>query len=93
MCWAADGGKQGQEMGRQGIIEKVTAFITHESTNGRDLLLFKHPNAGVQIPAGTVEDGETPKEAILREIAEEPGLKSLSVGQYLGCKGQRLGAG
>lgn len=77
----------------QGIIEKVTAFITRESRDGRDLLLFKHPYAGVQIPAGTVEDGETPEEAVLREVCEETGLTLLSVDQYLGCKADRLPGG
>jgi 8-oxo-dGTP pyrophosphatase MutT (NUDIX family) len=68
------------------ILEKVTAFIT--SDDGRSLLLFQHPNAGVQIPAGTVEADETPAEAVLREAAEETGLAiaSLSVRRYLGCR-------
>ena len=73
----------------QAIIEKVTAFITRESVDGHDLLLFKHPNAGIQIPAGTVEDDETPEEAVLREVSEETGLTSLSVGEYLGCMEHR----
>jgi 8-oxo-dGTP pyrophosphatase MutT (NUDIX family) len=77
----------------QGVIEKVTAFITRESGDGHDLLLFKHPNAGIQIPAGTVEDNETPEEAVLREVSEETGLTSLSVGQYLGCREDRLPEG
>ena len=33
-------------------IEKVTAFITRTTTQGTDLLLFAHPHAGIQIPAG-----------------------------------------
>ena len=77
----------------QGIIEKVTAFISRESADGHDMLLFKHPNAGIQIPAGTVEDDETPEEAVLREVSEETRLTSLSVGQYLGCKEDRLPEG
>ena len=77
----------------QGITEKVTAFITRESADGHDLLLFKHPYAGIQIPAGTVEDDETPEEAVLREVSEETRLTSLSVGQYLGCKEDRLPEG
>lgn len=64
------------------VLEKVTAFITR----GRDLLLFEHPNAGIQIPAGTVEDGEPLEQAALREAAEESGLppESLRVAAYLG---------
>lgn len=53
------------------VVEKVTAFITNASGQ---LLLLQHPYAGIQIPAGTVEEGETPETAVLREVAEETGL-------------------
>ena len=76
-----------------GIVEKVTAFITRRSTEGRDLLLFEHPNAGIQIPAGTVEKGERPEEAVLREAAEETGLASLSIYRYLGRAEEELPEG
>lgn len=78
-----------------GIIEKVTAFITRPSQDGHDLLLFEHPHAGVQIPAGTVEDGETPVEAVVREAAEETGLSpsALSVRRCLGGSEERLPEG
>jgi 8-oxo-dGTP pyrophosphatase MutT (NUDIX family) len=72
------------------IVEKVTAFITRESKNGHELLLFEHPNAGIQIPAGTVEDDETPVEAVIRECIEETGLASLSIRRYLGCTEDKL---
>jgi 8-oxo-dGTP pyrophosphatase MutT (NUDIX family) len=74
-------------------VEKVTAFIIRETKGGHDLLLFRHPHAGVQIPAGAVEDGETPEEAVLREAQEETGLKSLSIRRYLGCAEHRFSAG
>lgn len=76
-------------MGTTGL-EKVTAFITRESQDRHDLLLFEHPNAGIQIPAGTVEGDETPQEAVLREVAEETGLISLSIRRYLGCTETKL---
>jgi 8-oxo-dGTP pyrophosphatase MutT (NUDIX family) len=75
------------------VTEKVTALITRPSLNGHDLLLFAHPFAGVQIPAGTVEVGETAQQAVLREVAEETGL-TLELGcQYLGCTEEKLGQG
>jgi 8-oxo-dGTP pyrophosphatase MutT (NUDIX family) len=74
-------------------VGKVTAFITRPSAQGHDLLLVQHPHAGIQIPAGTVEDGETPEEAVLREAAEETGLTSLSVRLYLGCAQNKLPEG
>ena len=64
-------------------IEKVTAFVTRTTGEGLELLLLEHPFAGIQIPAGTVED-ETPEEAVLREVAEETGIDSATIGSYLG---------
>ena len=43
------------------------------------LLVFDHrdfPEAGTQVPAGTVEDDEAPADAVLREVHEETGLAS-----------------
>ena len=47
-------------------VEKVYAYITSEN----QLLVFKHvdfPEAGIQVPGGTLDAGETPKAAVLRE--------------------------
>jgi ADP-ribose pyrophosphatase YjhB (NUDIX family) len=61
-------------------ITKVVAYITREGTAGdRELLVFEHrdfPEAGVQVPAGTVKDGENPEDAVMREVAEETGLEN-----------------
>lgn len=50
------------------------------------LLVFRHPLAGVQLPKGTIDPGETPAEAVLRELAEESGLvldaRALAVGTF-----------
>lgn len=66
------------------LIEKVTMFITRSTEHGVDLLLFEHPFAGIQIPAGTVEHDETPEQAALREAHEESGLAALVQREYLG---------
>ncbi|MBO0783208.1 MAG: NUDIX domain-containing protein [Ktedonobacteraceae bacterium] len=58
-------------------LEKVSAFITREGAAGKELLVFEHegiPEAGVQVPAGTVEPGEAFEQAVLRETHEEAGL-------------------
>ena len=34
--------------------EKVTAFVIRTANHRAELLLFEHPYAGIQIPAGTV---------------------------------------
>ena len=53
---------------------KVTAFVVRPTAAGGDLLLLRHPNAGIQIPAGSVDEGEAPRQAVLREVTEETGL-------------------
>ena len=60
-------------------VGKVTAFITREASEGRQLLVFTHPNAGVQLPAGTMEAGETPEIAMLREVQEETTLTAVEI--------------
>jgi 8-oxo-dGTP pyrophosphatase MutT (NUDIX family) len=68
-------------------VEKVLAYITRERIGGLELLVFDHqefPEAGVQIPAGSVERNEEVTAAVLREIFEESGLKFENSGSYYG---------
>jgi len=55
------------------VIEKACACVVQR---GR-VLVFCHPhtNAGVQLPKGTIESGESPALAVVRELAEESGLR------------------
>ena len=65
------------------IVHKVAAYITCN----HQLLVFSHtdfPEAGIQVPAGTVGEGESFDEAVLREAYEETGLPDLSIESYLG---------
>ncbi|MEB2519126.1 NUDIX domain-containing protein [Pseudomonas sp. YuFO20] len=55
------------------------------SNAGPRILLFRHPQAGVQLVKGTIEPGETPAEAALRELSEESGIDDASVVRDLGC--------
>jgi 8-oxo-dGTP pyrophosphatase MutT (NUDIX family) len=65
-------------------LEKVTAFVTRGIGDAAELLVFRHARSGVQVPAGTVEDGERPDAAVLRELAEETGLTAVRLVQTLG---------
>jgi len=67
------------------VVLKVAAYVTHA---GR-LLVFEHvdvPDAGVQVPAGTVRPGEALPAAVLRETVEETGLEQLQIVRYLGAR-------
>jgi len=65
------------------LKRKAFAYITH----GQRLLVFNHPfapEAGLQVPAGTIESGERPEGAVLREAREETGLSGLTLAGFLG---------
>lgn len=65
-------------------VHKVTAFITREQNGTRELLVFQHPNAGIQLPAGTVEHGENIETAVVREAQEETGIQTFHLQTHLG---------
>lgn len=65
------------------VIYKVFAYITNQNR----LLVFRHtdfPEAGIQVPAGTVMVGEDLVTAVMREAQEETGLSDLAIKSYLG---------
>ncbi|MYA71999.1 NUDIX domain-containing protein [Candidatus Poribacteria bacterium] len=75
------------------VVQKVTAFIVRERNGVKELLVFKHPTAGVQIPAGTVEKSEDLETAVKREVYEETGLQFVEIEGYLGCFENELAEG
>lgn len=65
------------------IIDKALAYITR----GQALLVFRQigaPEAGIQVPGGTVEVGEDPADAVVREAREETGLAGFEFIAQLG---------
>lgn len=69
------------------VRQKVIAYIVWRCGQRIELLVFDHvgiPEAGTQVPAGTVDPGETPEEAVLREVAEEVGVADPAVAAYVG---------
>ena len=49
------------------------------------VLVFRHPQAGVQLVKGSVEAGESIEHAAVRELAEESGLQDATVIRDLGA--------
>lgn len=64
------------KLGNRKTVPKVMIYILNST--GDSVLAFTQkysPEAGVQVPAGTIELDENPKEAAYREFAEETGLE------------------
>lgn len=65
------------------VKRKAMAYITH----GNRLLVFREPDfpeAGVQVPGGSMSPDERPEETVMREAFEETGLSELRLATYLG---------
>lgn len=62
-------------------VPKACAYVIRTPNDSGDdpqLLAFEGPgHDGLQVPKGTVEPDETPREAAFREVAEESGLGAL----------------
>lgn len=61
---------------------KVLVYLLRSTAAGAEFLAFTHrdfPDAGLQVPAGTVEPGEPLETAACRELAEESGLTAEQV--------------
>lgn len=71
------------------LVEKVVGYITRNRRAEKELLVFDHDekflDAGVQVPAGTLELGETTSQSILREMKEESGLIDINIISHLDC--------
>ena len=66
------------------LIEKVVSVILRDINQRTEILVFKHPIAGIQIVKGTVETNEELEKAALRELYEESGISSAHIHSYLG---------
>jgi 8-oxo-dGTP pyrophosphatase MutT (NUDIX family) len=63
--------------------QRALAYVTDPT--GR-LLVFDHVDvdAGTQVPAGGIHEGEAPEDAVRRELAEESGVEDAVVVRKLG---------
>lgn len=74
----------------------MLAYITRDRGSGPELLVFAHrdqPEAGLQVPAGTVEPGEDPDAAVIREVWEETGIVLPATASKLGITRYEADAG
>lgn len=77
---------------RRPRMHKVWAYIT----DGPRLLLLRHADqpltlSGLQVPSGTLDEGEDPAAGVLREAAEETGRTDLEIIRALGESRLRWG--
>jgi 8-oxo-dGTP pyrophosphatase MutT (NUDIX family) len=64
------------------VKQKALIYVVRAGEAGPKVLVFEHrhfPDAGLQVPAGTVEPSEAPEAAAYREVTEESGLTSAQV--------------
>ncbi len=74
-------------------VDKAVAAVTRVRRSQPQLLVFDHPSAGSQIVKGTVEDGESVEDAVVRELFEESGLVVESAGTLIGRWERIVGGG
>ena len=68
------------------VRPKVLAYVVRPGETGPELLVFDHvgiPEAGTQVPAGTVDPGERPEQALVREVLEETGVAQVVLRRFL----------
>lgn len=70
--------------------QRVLAYVTRERRGRMELLVFDlvgDPDAGTQVPAGRVNEGEDVQAALRRELVEEAGLEDVRIGRELPIMG------
>jgi 8-oxo-dGTP pyrophosphatase MutT (NUDIX family) len=68
---------------RRPRMRKVWAFVTR-GERGVMMLAHQNKSIGLQVPSGTLHEGESPSEGVLREAAEETGRDDFTLVGSLG---------
>jgi 8-oxo-dGTP pyrophosphatase MutT (NUDIX family) len=63
---------------------KAVPVLLRATGAATEILAFRHPHAGLQLVKGTIDVGESAKDAALRELAEESGLQEATFTRDLG---------
>lgn len=58
--------------------------VLFRDSSMRQILAFEHPRAGRQLVKGSIEPGEHPRAAALRELQEEAGIADTDIATDLG---------
>ena len=71
----------------------VLAWVTLEGErdklgHGGKVVFVEHPERGWEIPGGHLEPGETPEQALLRELKEETSIKNVELMKELDVIGR-----
>lgn len=74
-------------------VRKAVAVVLRPGATGHEVLVFRHPDAGVQLPKGTVEPQEMIEAAVLRELEEESGLDLRTQPEFIGTWQRTVGGG
>lgn len=64
------------------VVPKVVVYVFRQDDYVLTFTQRDHSDAGMQVPAGTVEPGEHPDDAAVRELAEETGFAGESRLRY-----------
>jgi len=70
--------------GQRAATDKACPVVLRSPQGKCEILAFCHPLAGHQFVKGTVEAGETPAAAALRELYEEAGITAQAITTMLG---------
>lgn len=66
------------------MTQKVCPIVSRHLGSRTDVLAFRHPVAGCQFVKGTIEAGEDPAQAALRELYEESGIRASDPMHFIG---------
>jgi 8-oxo-dGTP pyrophosphatase MutT (NUDIX family) len=62
-------------------MNKACPVVLRLKNNKRELLVFEHPNADIQLVKGGINKGEHLESACIRELEEESGIQAQAVKQ------------
>jgi 8-oxo-dGTP pyrophosphatase MutT (NUDIX family) len=66
------------------IPNKACPVVLRERYGATEILVFRHPAGDIQLVKGTIEHGESPADAAVRELLEESGITAIGITRDLG---------